>query len=107
VKERGQKPKSNFHSNGNREPAEVLCQQGEEALNRKANRSQLPRPSTQYFLKEPPTETSLGEATTMRGNSSALPLKSQDKHSYETPLAIIRPQALGPIPDRGNVHLCD
>ncbi|GJM85546.1 hypothetical protein PR202_ga02007 [Eleusine coracana subsp. coracana] len=96
MKERGQKPKSSFHSNGKREPAEVPCQQGEEDPNKKAIITQLQKPSTQVFLKEPKTETDLCES------SSALPLGSQDKYSYETPLAVMCPQIPGLIPHRAS-----
>lgn len=94
VKERGQMPKSNFHSNGKRELAEVPCQQ-RDALNQKGISTQLPKPSTQVFRKEPKKETDLGES------SYALPVESQEKHSYETPLPVVRSQVPGPIPRRG------
>jgi hypothetical protein len=85
LKERGQKAISSSHSNGNEEPVEVPRQPGEEALNRKSIKAQLPRPKTETHC-------------------SSLPPESQDKHSYEISLAVTCPQILGPITHRGDVH---
>ncbi|TVU29184.1 hypothetical protein EJB05_20741, partial [Eragrostis curvula] len=101
VKERG---KSNFYSNGNRELSEVPRQQGAEALDGKAIRTQSQKSSSRTFLKEPKMETDLGDDTKI---GSALPLKSQGNHNYETPPAVMSPHVLEPGRPKGreNVHV--
>ncbi|CAL5020855.1 unnamed protein product [Urochloa decumbens] len=89
IKERGQKPKSSINGSSKRELAEVPHQQKTEAIEGKTIGTQLKKQSS-HVMKEPKVErTTIGES------SSALVLKNQDNHTFETPLAVMCPTVLG------------
>ncbi|OEL28761.1 Histone-lysine N-methyltransferase SUVR4, partial [Dichanthelium oligosanthes] len=83
------------HGSGKRESAEMQRQPKAEANEGKTIGTQLQKGSSQIVIKEPKVEASLAETTTIGENSSALVLKSQEYHTFETPLAVMRPKVLG------------
>ncbi|CAN6232493.1 unnamed protein product [Urochloa humidicola] len=90
IKEQGQKPKSSIHGSSKRELAEVPHKQKAEAIESKTIGTKLQKQSSQIVMKEPKVErTTIGES------SSALVLKNQDNHTFETPLAVMCPTVLG------------
>ncbi|PAN07098.1 hypothetical protein PAHAL_1G310700 [Panicum hallii] len=106
IKEHGQKPKL-IHGNSKRESAEVPRQQKVEAIEGGTIRTQLQKQSSQIGMKEPKVETSLAETIAIGESSSALVLKSQEYHTFETPLAVMCPKVLQPSHHNGreDAHL--
>jgi hypothetical protein len=111
IKEHGQKPKL-IHGNSKRESAEVPRQQKVEAIEGGTIRTQLQKQSSQIGMKEPKVETSLAETIAIGESSSALVLKSQEYHTFETPLAVMCPKVLQPSHHNGKsifkelLHIC-
>ncbi|RCV07355.1 hypothetical protein SETIT_1G237500v2 [Setaria italica] len=102
IKEHGQKPKPSIDGSSKRESAEIPRQLKAEAIEGKIIGTQLQKQSSQIVMKEPKVEMSIAETTTIGESSSAFVLKSQEYHTFETPLPVMCPKVLEP--SRHNGH---
>nr|CAB3450392.1 unnamed protein product [Digitaria exilis] len=96
IKEISQKPKPSIHGSSKREPGEVPRPQKAEAIEGKIIGTQLKKQGSQIVMKEPKKESSFADTTTIGESSSASVLKSQEFHTFETPLAVMCPSVLEP-----------